>query len=81
MVKRRREEDIAGVLEFGGRSSDDPEFLAWLAEHKASKGGKIRVAQGGTGVRVVFSDKSDMALWATRAEPAARKKTVFPQAA
>ena len=68
MVKRRREEEIAGVLEFEGRSSDDPEFLAWLAEHKASKGGKIRVGQGGTGVRVIFSEKADMAAWAIRAK-------------
>lgn len=74
MVKRRKEEDIAGVLEFKGRGVEDPEFVAWLAEHKASKGAKIRVAQGGTGVRVMFSDKADMALWATRAEQAPRGK-------
>ncbi len=76
MVKRRKEEEIAGVLEFKGRSSEDPEFVAWLAEHKASKGGKIRVSQGGTGVRVIFSDKADMALWDVRAEQAARGKKV-----
>ncbi len=74
MVKRRKDEDIAGVLEFKGRSGDDPDFLAWLAEHKEAKGGKIRVAQGGTGVRVMFSDKGDMVLWSARAEQAARGK-------
>ena len=36
MVKRRKQEDIAGVLEFEGRTSEDPEVIAWLAEHKAS---------------------------------------------
>lgn len=72
MVKRRKEEDTAGVLEFKGRSSDDPEFLVWLAEHKAGKGGKIRVAQGGTGVRVMFSSAADMAFWNARAEKAAK---------
>ncbi len=74
MVKRRKEEDIAGVLEFKGRSSEDPEVIAWLAEHKASKGGKIRVSQGGTGVRVMFSEKADMASWSARAEQAAPVK-------
>ena len=74
MVKRRKEEDSAGVLEFKGRSSDDAEFMAWLAEHKAGKGGKIRVAQGGTGVRVMFSSAADMAVWNARAEQAARDK-------
>ena len=74
MVKRRKEEDSAGVLEFKGLSSDDPDFLAWLAEHKASKGGKIRVAQGGTGVRVMFANAADMATWSARAEQAARGK-------
>ncbi|MEA2776987.1 MAG: hypothetical protein QOF90_2393, partial [Acetobacteraceae bacterium] len=26
MVKRRKEEDIAGILEFDGRRAEDPEF-------------------------------------------------------
>ncbi len=75
MVKRRKQEDIAGVLEFEGRTSEDPEVVAWLAEHKAGKGGKIRVSQGGTGVRVMFSEEADMALWKARAEQEARGKT------
>jgi hypothetical protein len=74
MVKRRKEEEIAGVLEFKGRSSEDPEVMEWLAEHKANKGGKIRVSQGGTGVRVMFSEKADMALWQARADQVARGK-------
>ncbi len=74
MVKRRKQEDIAGVLEFEGRTSEDPEVAAWLAEHKVRKGGTIRVSQGGTGVRVMFSEKADMALWEVRAGQAARGK-------
>ena len=74
MVKRRKQEDIAGVLEFEGRTSEDPDVVAWLAEHKAKKGGKIRVSQGGTGVRVMFNEKADMASWQARAEQAARGK-------
>ena len=49
MVKRRKEEDIAGILEFDGRSSEDPEFVEWLADHKSRNGGKIRVSQGCSG--------------------------------
>ncbi len=75
MVKRRKQEDIAGVLEFEGRTSEDPEVVAWLAEHKARKGGKIRVSQGGTGVRVMFSEAADMTAWKVLAEKAARNKT------
>ena len=45
-----------------------------LTEHKARKGGKVRVSQGGTGVRVMFSEEADMALWQTWAEQAARGK-------
>ena len=74
MVKRRKQEDIAGVLEFEGRTSEDPEVIAWLAEHRARKGGKIRVSQGGTGVRVMFSEASDMASWKARAEQATRDR-------
>ncbi len=74
MVKRRKQEDIAGVLEFNGRTSEDPEVMAWLAEHKARKGGKIRVSQGGTGVRIMFSEAADMASWKARSEQAVRSK-------
>ena len=45
MVKRRKQEDIAGVLEVEGRTSEASEIVAWLAEHKARKGGKVRVSQ------------------------------------
>ena len=75
MVKRRKQEKIAGVLEFEGRTSEDPEVVAWLAEHKARKGGKVRVSQGGTGVRVMFSEEADMASWKRWAEQAARGRT------
>jgi hypothetical protein len=73
MVKRVKHEDLAGVLEFGGRTAEDPEFAAWLAEHRARKGGKIRVAQGGTGVRVMFSNASDMAWWKAQSEAKGKK--------
>ncbi|HQT79627.1 MAG TPA: hypothetical protein PLD10_21505 [Rhodopila sp.] len=66
MVKRRKEEEIVGVLEFEGRTMEDPEVMQWLAEHKAQNGGKIRVSRGSTGVRVAFSKAADMALWKAR---------------
>jgi hypothetical protein len=71
MVKRQKEEHVAGVLEFAGRSSDDAEFVAWLADHKARNGGKVRVSQGATGVRVMFAKAADMAAWKVRSERAA----------
>jgi hypothetical protein len=79
MVKRRKEEDIAGVLEFEGRTSEDPEFMDWLDDHKARSGGKIRVSQGGKGVRVMFSKEADMALWKARSEQAAKQTKVLAQ--
>ena len=74
MVKRARHEDVAGVLEFDGRTAEDPEFTAWLAEHRARKGGKLRISQGGKGVRVMFSDSADMAWWKVRSEQPRAKK-------
>jgi hypothetical protein len=74
VVKRRKEEDIAGILEFAGRTSEDPEFMEWLAEHKARHGGKIRVSKGLTGVRVMFAKNADMALWQKRSDEAAKGK-------
>jgi hypothetical protein len=66
MVKRRKEEEIVGVLEFEGKTSENPEVMKWLAEHKAQNGGKIRVSRDSTGVRVAFSEAADMALWQGR---------------
>ena len=74
MVKRRKQEDVAGVLELQGRTSEDPELMAWLAEHKTRKGGKIRVSVGGTGVRLMFSEAADLTAWSARAEQAPRGK-------
>ncbi len=68
MVKRRKEDEFVGVLEFEGRTSDDPDVLTWLADHKAQNGGKIRVSQGGRGVRVAFAKAADMASWKARAD-------------
>lgn len=76
MVRRRKEEEIAGILEFEGRASDDPELAEWLADHKARNGGKIRVSQGGKGVRVMFSKDADMTLWKLRSDQAVKKKKV-----
>ena len=74
MVKRRKEEEIVGVLELEGRTSEDPEVMSWLAEHKAQNGGKIRVSRGSTGVRVAFSKAADMAAWQARSEREAKGK-------
>ena len=74
MVKRRKEEEIVGVLEFEGRTSEDPEVIKWLADHKAQNGGKLRVSRGVKGVRVAFSKQADMALWQSRADNAAKGK-------
>ena len=74
MVKRRKEEEIVGVLEFAGKTSEDPDIIKWLAEHKAQNGGKIRVSRGSTGTRVAFSKAADMALWQARSEQAAKAK-------
>ncbi len=75
MVKRRKEEDIAGVLEFAGLTAEDPEFGTWLAEHRSRKGGKVRVSKGGTGVRVVFSEAADLSWWQRRSDKAAKGST------
>jgi erythromycin esterase-like protein len=74
MVKRQKVEDVAGVIEFQGRTAEDPEFVTWLAEYRAHKGGKVRVSLGGTGVRVMFSEAADMAWWKARSEKAAKGK-------
>ncbi len=68
MVKRRKQEDIAGILEFDGRTSDDPELLEWIADHRARNGGAIRISRGAKGARVMFSKEADMAFWKQRAE-------------
>jgi hypothetical protein len=74
VVKRRKEEEIAGILEFDGRDAEDPEFLEWVADHKARNGGKIRVSKGGKGVRVMFSKDADMVLWQRRSEASIKGK-------
>ena len=68
MVKRRKEEEIAGVLEFEGLGRDAPELVSWMAEHKERNGGKVRVAQGASGARVIFSNAADMVRWKARWE-------------
>ena len=74
MVKRHKEEEIVGVLEFEGRTSEDPEVMNWLAEHKAQNRGKIRVSRGSTGVRVAFSKAADMVMWQTRSGQGSKAK-------
>lgn len=74
MVKRRKQEEIVGVLEFDGKTSEDPEVLKWLADHKAQNGGKILVSRGMKGVRVAFSKEADMANWKARSDQAAKAK-------
>ena len=63
MVKRIREEEIAGVLEFAGLTSEDPDFVRQMQDHKDRNGGKVRVAKGMSGVRVSFSKEADMHSW------------------
>jgi hypothetical protein len=74
VVKRRRQEEIAGVLEFEGQTPEDPEFKKWMEDHRSRNGGKVRVSQGGTGVRVMFSKEADMAFWKARYDQALRGK-------
>jgi hypothetical protein len=45
-----------------------------LADHKARNGGKIRVSQGGKGVRVMFSKDADMSLWQRRSDASMKGK-------
>ena len=63
MVKRRKEEEIAGVLEFAGLTAEDPDFVRQMQEHKDRNGGKVRVGKGMSGVRVSFSKDADMQNW------------------
>ena len=74
VVKRRKEPEIAGVLEFEGLTSDDPTILEWLADHRSQNGGLIRVSQGAKGVRLMFGKEADMASWKKRAEQLGRGK-------
>lgn len=78
MVKRRKDEDLAGILEFDGRDADDPDFVAWLADHAARKGGKIRVAKGGKGVRVAFTSQADLTYWKARSDKLGGAKKTPP---
>jgi hypothetical protein len=63
MVKRIKQEDMAGVLELEGITKDDLRLRRWLEEHRARNGGKLRVGLGGKGVRVVFSREADLRYW------------------
>jgi hypothetical protein len=74
MVRRRKEEEIAGVLEFEGLATEDPELLEWLADHRNRNGGKVRVSQGGKGARVMFARDADMAFWKARSEQSIKRK-------
>ncbi len=72
MVRRHKEEEIAGIIEFEGRGSQDPVLLEWLADHRSRNGGKIRISQGGKGTRVMFSKAADMAFWQQRSDQLAK---------
>ena len=74
MVRRHKEEEIAGVIEFEGRNSEDTVFLEWLADHRSRNGGKIRVSKGGKGTRVMFSKAADMAFWQQRSDQLAKAR-------
>jgi hypothetical protein len=72
MVKRIKEEGVAGALELEGLTKDDPQLQAWLDEHRARNGGKIRVGLGSKGVRVIFVRDADLHHWKQRYERLAR---------
>jgi hypothetical protein len=74
MVKRIKQEDMAGALELEGIGKDDPRLQQWLDEHRPRNGGKIRVGLGGKGVRVMFSKDADMALWQRRSDASLKGK-------
>ncbi|TPG58043.1 hypothetical protein EAH89_08725 [Roseomonas nepalensis] len=74
MVKRRKQEEIARVLEFAGFTSEDPTFKRWVAEHRAQNGGNLRMSKGATGVRVMFSKEADMTFWKERSEAEAKDR-------
>jgi hypothetical protein len=63
MVKRVRQEDMAGALELEGIGKDDPRPQEWLEEHRGRNGGKLRVGLGGRGVRIIFSREADLTYW------------------
>jgi hypothetical protein len=63
MVKRIKQEDMAGALELEGIGKDDPRLQRWLEEHRGRNGGKIRGGLGGKGVRVMFARDADLHYW------------------
>ena len=63
MVKRIKQEDMAGALELEGVGKDDPRLQQWLEAHRARNGGKLRVGLGPRGVRVIFSRQADLDCW------------------
>ncbi len=63
MVKRIKQEDMAGALELEGIGKDDPRLQQWLDDHRARNGGKLRVGLGGRGARIIFSRQADLEYW------------------
>ena len=63
MVKRSKQEDMAGALELKGVGKDDPRLQRWLEEHRARNGGKLRVGLGSQGVRIIFGREADLDYW------------------
>lgn len=72
MVRRRKQEESAGVLEFAGHTPDDAVFKEWMEDHRAQNGWNPRVSKGATGVRVMFSKEADMTFWKDRPESEAK---------
>ena len=71
-MKRRKPDEIVGVLEFKGTTRESPEILQWLADHKSQSGGTVRLSQGATGCRVAFSKEADLARWKDRSATGSR---------
>jgi hypothetical protein len=63
MVKRVKQDDVAGALELAGVGRDDPRLVQWLEEHRGRNGGKLHIGLGGKGVRIIFSRESDLKYW------------------
>lgn len=62
-MKRRKQDEIVGVIEFPGTTRESPAIMDMMAEQKPHNVGKIRVSQGGTGCRVAFSSQADLERW------------------
>ena len=71
MVKRIKQEDMAGALELQGISKDDLQLQQWLEEHRGRNGGKLRVGPISAGAvpRLDSLDPRSISSIATASSP------------